>query len=76
MDLDATITVTGKALTVAATVPVLFLGGGLRAVLLMQAVGGASALLVVVLVARKVRLRAGGCCKIWPRTGDRSRFSP
>jgi O-antigen/teichoic acid export membrane protein len=58
MDLDATTTVTGKALTVAVTVPALFLGGGLIAVLLMQAVGGAGALLVAVLVARKIRLKA------------------
>ena len=58
MDLDATVTVTGKALTVAVTVPALFLGGGLFAVLLMQAVGGAGALLMAVLLARKIRLKA------------------
>jgi hypothetical protein len=39
MDLDATVNVTGKALTAAVTVSALFLGGGLIAVLLMQAVG-------------------------------------
>jgi O-antigen/teichoic acid export membrane protein len=58
MDLDATVAVTGKALTVAVTVPALFLGGGLPAVVLMQAVGGGGALLVAVLLARKIRLKA------------------
>jgi O-antigen/teichoic acid export membrane protein len=58
MDLDATVTVTGKALTVAVTVPALFLGGGLPAVVLMQAVGGAGALLAALLLARKIRLEA------------------
>jgi O-antigen/teichoic acid export membrane protein len=58
MDLDATVGVIGKALTVAVTVPVLFLGGGLGSVLLMQAVGGAGALLVAVLLARRMRLVA------------------
>jgi len=57
MDLDATVTVAGKALTLAVTVPALFLGGGLPAVLLMQAVGGAGALLVAVLLARKIGLK-------------------
>ena len=58
MDLDATVTVAGKALTVAVTVPALLLGGGLPAVLLMQAVGGVGALLVAVLLARKIGLKA------------------
>jgi O-antigen/teichoic acid export membrane protein len=56
MDLDATVAVTGEALTTAVTVPALLLGGGLLAVVLMQSVGGAGALLVAVLVARKVGL--------------------
>jgi O-antigen/teichoic acid export membrane protein len=58
MDLDATVTVTGKALTLAVTVPALFLGGGLPAVVLLQAVGGAGALLVAVLLTRKICLKA------------------
>jgi O-antigen/teichoic acid export membrane protein len=58
MDLDATVTVAGKALTVVATVPALLLGGRLPIVLLMQAVGGAGALLMAVLLARKMRLEA------------------
>ena len=58
MDLDATVTVAGKALTVAVTVPAVLLGGGLPVVLLMQAVGGAGALLVAVLLARRIGLRA------------------
>ncbi len=58
MDLDATVTVTGKALTTAVTVPAIFLGGGLPAVVLMQAVGGAGGLLVALLLARKIRLKA------------------
>ena len=80
MDLDATVTVAGKALTVAVTVPALFLGGGLIAVLLMQAVGGAGALLVAVLLARKIWPQssapgASGFCKSWPAAERRSRFS-
>ena len=58
MDLDATVAVTGKAVTVAVTVPALFLGGGLLAVVLMQSVGGAGALLVAVLLARKIPVKA------------------
>ena len=59
MDLDATVTVAGKALTLAVTVSaLLFLGGGLPAVVLMQAIGGAGALLVAVLLARKICLKA------------------
>jgi O-antigen/teichoic acid export membrane protein len=58
MDLDATVAVTGEALTVVVTVPALLLGGGLPAVLLMQLVGGTGALLVAVLLARKIRLKA------------------
>jgi hypothetical protein len=42
-DLDATITVTGKALTVAVTVPALFLGGGPLAVVLLQSVANKEA---------------------------------
>ena len=52
MDLDAIVTVTVKAATITVTVPALFLGGGLPGVVLMQAVGGAGALLVAVLLAQ------------------------
>ncbi len=58
MDLDATVTVTAKALIVALTVPALLLGGGLPTVIVIQAVGGAAALAVAVLLARHVRLFA------------------
>lgn len=56
MDLDAAVTVTAKALTVAVTVPALFLGGGIRTVVLMQAVGGVGALLMALFLARRIRL--------------------
>lgn len=58
MDLDAAVTVAGKALTVAATVPALLLGGGLVAVLLMQAIGGTGALLVAIALAYRIDLKA------------------
>jgi O-antigen/teichoic acid export membrane protein len=58
MDLDATVTVAGKALTLAVTVPALLLGGGIPGVLLMQAAGGAGALLIAVLLARRICLKA------------------
>jgi O-antigen/teichoic acid export membrane protein len=58
MDLDAAVAVTGKALTVAVTVPVVILGGGLPGVLLMQAVGSAGALLVAVRLAHNIGLKA------------------
>jgi len=64
MDLDALVTTAGKALTVLVTVPVLILGGGLLAVILLQAVGGLGALLVAILLARKIDLRA-----LWPERG-------
>lgn len=54
MDLDATVTITAKALTVAVTVPALFLGCGLRTVVLMQAVGGVGGLLMAVFLARRI----------------------
>jgi O-antigen/teichoic acid export membrane protein len=57
-ELDATVTVTGKAITVAVTVPALIMGGGLPEVLSMQAVGGAGGLLVAVIMARKIGLKA------------------
>jgi O-antigen/teichoic acid export membrane protein len=63
MELDATITVTAKALTVAVTVPAVLLGGGLPSVVFMQAVGGAGALLVAVLLARKIHLKAQRPCR-------------
>jgi O-antigen/teichoic acid export membrane protein len=58
MDLEATVAITGKALTLAVTVPALLLGGGLPAVVLMQSVGGVGAFLVAVLLARKIHLKA------------------
>jgi O-antigen/teichoic acid export membrane protein len=58
MDLDASVAVIGKALTVAVTVPVLLLGGKLPAVVLFQVVGGLGSLLVAVILARKCRLQA------------------
>jgi O-antigen/teichoic acid export membrane protein len=58
MDLDAAVAVTGKALTVAVTIPVVVLGGGLPGVLLMQAVGSAGALLVAVRLAHNIGLKA------------------
>jgi len=58
MDFDGTVAVSGKAITVAVTVPALLLGGGLAAVVLMQAVGGAGALLVALHLAGKFHLRA------------------
>jgi O-antigen/teichoic acid export membrane protein len=58
MDLEATVAITGKTLTLAVTVPALLLGGGLPAVVVMQSVGGGGALLVAVLLARKIRLKA------------------
>ena len=58
MDFDGTVAVSGKAITVVVTVPALFLGGGLPWVVLMQAVGGAGALLVALHLAHKFHLRA------------------
>lgn len=58
MDLDALVATAGKALTVLVTVLVLILGGGLLAVILLQAVGGLGAVLVAILLARKIGLRA------------------
>jgi O-antigen/teichoic acid export membrane protein len=58
MDLDAAVAVTGKALTVAITVPVVVLGGGLPGVLLMQAVGSAGALVVAVRLAHNIGFKA------------------
>jgi O-antigen/teichoic acid export membrane protein len=58
MDRDAIITVTAKALIVTVTVPAVILGGGLVSVVFIQAVGGAGALLVAVLLAREFHLKA------------------
>jgi O-antigen/teichoic acid export membrane protein len=58
MDLDAAITVAAKTLTVVVTVPAVILGGGVPVVLLMQAIGSASALPGAVLLARKIGLKA------------------
>jgi O-antigen/teichoic acid export membrane protein len=57
MDLDATVAVTGKALTAAATIPALLVGGGLTAVVSAQAVGGAGALVMAMFLAHKIHLK-------------------
>jgi O-antigen/teichoic acid export membrane protein len=59
MDLDASVVVSSKALTVAVAVPALILGGGLPAIILLQAFGGLGGLFLAMSLARKIRLRAG-----------------
>jgi O-antigen/teichoic acid export membrane protein len=56
MDLDATVTVTAKVLTVIATLAVLALGGRLAWVFLAQLLGGAAALAVAVLLGRRLAM--------------------
>ena len=58
MDLDAAVNITGKALTVAVTVPALHLGGGLLTVVLLQAAGGAGALVLATFMSASIRVRA------------------
>jgi O-antigen/teichoic acid export membrane protein len=56
MDLDAMVSVTAKALTVVMAIPALLLGGHLPATILVQGVGGAAALGVAILLARRIGL--------------------
>jgi len=56
MDLDATVTVSAKALTVLATLAVLALGGRLPLVIVAQMLGGTGALVVAVSLGRRVGL--------------------
>jgi O-antigen/teichoic acid export membrane protein len=58
MDLDATITVAAKTLTVLATLAVLLLGGRLTSVIVVQLVGGVGALSVAVFLGRRLALPA------------------
>ena len=57
MDVDAFINIIGKATTLVATAIVLRLGGGLTAVILMQAVGGASTLVAGAIAARRLDIK-------------------
>jgi polysaccharide transporter, PST family len=54
MDVDAFVNIVGKAMTLVATAIALRLGGGLKEVILMQAVGGASTLLAGALAALRL----------------------
>jgi O-antigen/teichoic acid export membrane protein len=56
MDLDAAVSVTAKALTVAVAIPALLHGGQLPAVILVQGLAGASALGVAILIARRIHI--------------------
>jgi O-antigen/teichoic acid export membrane protein len=56
MDLDAALTIVSKAVTVAATVTALALGGDLASVLMMSAIGGFGGLLLAVYLARQIGL--------------------
>jgi O-antigen/teichoic acid export membrane protein len=56
MDLDATVSVTAKALTVAVAIPALLLGGQLPTIILVQGLAGAGALGVAILLARRIRM--------------------
>jgi O-antigen/teichoic acid export membrane protein len=58
MDLDAAVTITGKAVTAIVTIPALILGGGLSAVMVMTAVGGSGALLLAIYLSRRIALKA------------------
>ena len=58
MDLDAAVNITGKALTVAVTVPALYLGGGLLTVVLLQVAGGVGALVLATFMSASIRVRA------------------
>jgi O-antigen/teichoic acid export membrane protein len=54
MDVDAFVGIIGKAMTLVATAIVLHLGGGLKEVILMLAVGGASTLLAGAIAASRL----------------------
>jgi O-antigen/teichoic acid export membrane protein len=57
MDLDAMVTVVGKALTVAATLSLLLLGGRLGWVIVAQGFGGLGALALAILLGRRIGLQ-------------------
>lgn len=58
MDLEAVVTVVNKTITVVATVTALLLGAGLPAVFMLQAVGGAVALVLAAMLARRLGIKA------------------
>ncbi len=58
MDVDAFVGIVGKAMTLVATAVALRWGGGLKEVILMQAVGGASTLLVGAIAALRLDIKA------------------
>src|SRR5262245_59554917 len=58
MDLDAMVSVTAKALAAAMAIPALLLGGHLPTAILIQALAGAGALGVAILLARRIGLPA------------------
>ena len=57
MDVDAFVGIVGKAMTLVATAVALGLGGGLKEVILMQAVGGVSVLLVGAIAALRLDIK-------------------
>jgi O-antigen/teichoic acid export membrane protein len=57
MDVDAFINIVGKAVALVAVAGVLRLGGGLTEVILMQAVGGVSVLLMGIIAARRLEIK-------------------
>lgn len=59
MELEAFVAVSNKVITAAATVSVLLLGAGLPAVFVMQSLGGVAALIMAVLLARSLGIKAG-----------------
>jgi O-antigen/teichoic acid export membrane protein len=58
MDVDASVNIIGKAMTLVATAIALRLGGGLPEVILMQAVGGVTILLAGLTAALRVNIKA------------------
>lgn len=56
MDVDVFVGIVGKAMTLVATATVLHLGGGLKGVILMQAVGGISTLLAGTIAASRLNI--------------------
>ena len=57
MDVDAFVNIIGKAMSLVATAIALRLGGGLKEVILMQAVGGASTLLAGAIAASRLDVK-------------------
>jgi O-antigen/teichoic acid export membrane protein len=68
MDLDAAVTIAAKAVTVALTVPALFLGGRLVAVIMATGAGGIGAFAVATALARRLRLARPHAA--WPTVRD------